>query len=229
MLCCAKSKIERCQWEFQILELFFRSSPAWYVRGLSNLVLELVYAMLLKIIIAVLGVWIPRGNYSYLQCTCTWYLVRNKRTRYVPGTYVAQSWRAHFIGTLDGWMDGWIVFFERMDGRAKLYLFIYRPIIVLQIIFSVSLKPLARGLPKEGEFTFFIFFGHKQMKIKNVNHNLIQYYMRWKKWTPPHLFVQSGRSYKYKITNTVPVTNIRDWHGQTQSRFVVRCRPHNIT
>ena len=76
-------------------------------------------------------------------------------------------------------MDGLFFFFERMDGRAKLYLFIYRPIIVLQIIFSVSLKPLARGLPKEGEFTFFIFFGHKQiMKIKNVNHNIIQYYMR---------------------------------------------------
>ena len=31
--------------------------------------------------------------------------------------------------------------------------------------------------------------------------------------------IQSGRSYKYKIANTVPVTNTRDWLGQTQSRF----------
>ena len=41
---------------------------------------------------------------------CTWYLVRNKRTRYVPGTYVAQSWRAHFIGWMDCFffLNGWM-------------------------------------------------------------------------------------------------------------------------
>ena len=58
---------------------FFVLLP-WYVRGLSNLVLELRH--------------VEDHHRSYRA-------VR---------TYVAQSWRAHLIGT-----------FERMDGRAKLY------------------------------------------------------------------------------------------------------------
>ena len=52
------------------------------------------------------------------------------------------------------------------------------------------------------------------------------------------IYSRVGRSYKYKIANTVSVTNTQDWLGQTQSRFVrdwltdthsVRwCRPHII-
>ena len=40
---------------------------------------------------------------------------------------------------------------------------------------------------------------------------------------------QSVRSYKYKITNTLSVTNTSDWRRQTQSRFIRDCNFTNIT